>query len=147
MTDTSGLTSGGGSVTHLRVDGRVVAMLPLAYGGHALYCRKLEMGEADVERHLRRVGALVVPGRALDNCGQFKFVVMEVLATGPMVEKRCSKAHAEEYKRPRWLAESAKVGDMILLPFYDPARGKSSPFSPDEYFIEESAPLAVFESE
>jgi hypothetical protein len=129
----------------LRVDGRAIALLPVAFGGYGLYCRKREMGADDIEKHLRRVGALVVPSRAMDNSGQFKYVVMDVLAIGPNVGKKCEKAHANEYDRPRWLAESPKVGDMILLPFYDPARGKSSPYSDQEYFIEESAPLAVFE--
>ena len=148
----------------LRVKGQDVRAVLTAFGGHCLLCRKLEMGEQDVERHLRRVGLLVVPAKVLDSASQVKFVVMEILAKGPNVGKWCSKEHSRQYAdvgcsgqsipRPRCMDDIYRVGDMIVCKYYEPERGKSNPcpsVNPEtgqpyeEFFVEESAPLAILE--
>lgn len=131
----------------MRTDGTVARVVPMAFGGHCLYCRKLKMGEPDAERHLRRFGDLVVPARSLDNAAEFKFVVMEIRAKGPNVGKPCTKEHAKRHKRCRCMSDCYNVGDMILMPYYSPEGGKDSPFADDEYFVEESVPLAVLAPE
>lgn len=131
----------------MRTDGTVARLVPMAFGGHGLYCRKLKMGEPDTERHLRRFGEIVVPARSLDSAGDFKFVVMEVRAKGPRVGRPCSKEHARLHNRCRCMADCYNVGDIILMPYYSSEGGRSSPFADDEYFVEESVPLAVLAPE
>ena len=140
------LTDAGEGLKVLTHDNRVVTLTPLAFGGHCLYCRKVKMGEQDAEKHLRRVGNIVVPGRALDNAAHVKFVFAEVRAKGPRCGMPCTKAHMTEHKRCRCMSDCYRVGDMVLLPFYSPSV-KDSPFAEDEWFIEESVPLAIFTPE
>jgi hypothetical protein len=125
---------------------------PTYYGGHCLYVRKCMTGEADGDDPYERVAdGIVLPEQSVD---QTCFV--EVLAVGRNVGKRCSEAHAREWRselvkkygltraRRSYSLPPNIIGARayIYLPVdhYD-QRCKRSPLSDQERFIEETLPL------
>ncbi|MFZ4396802.1 MAG: hypothetical protein ACOYOU_14400 [Kiritimatiellia bacterium] len=129
-------------------------LTPLAYGGHAYYVRKCVIGEqAGKDFWVRQLNGIVLPDRVAMNGGLVDFMenpeaalIVEIIGRGPNVGRRCSKKHADLYKRARWFSEGASVGDYLLVPAENPGN-KRSPLCDDEYFVEESVPLAIYPNE
>ena len=115
---------------------------PLYYGGHCFLVRKCFTGEQVGEDFFdRQLGGIILPQQTAD-----RSLVVEVLAKGSMVGKRCSKEHKKFHNRPRCLSDDVKVGDMLLCPNMDATRIQRSPLAEFEIFIEESLPLAIIET-
>ena len=127
-------------------------IVPLAFGGHGLYVRKCMTGESIDEDapYTREVGGIVLP-----ECVTDQSVYVEVLACGPNVGKRCSKAHAHKYRQMlvnKYGMGSARlspcvpseiIGRRALVPLPYPLvdeRVKRSPLVAHEFFIEETLP-------
>jgi hypothetical protein len=71
--------------------------------------------------------------------------VAEVLAVGPNVGRPCSKRHMAKFKRARWLADTAGIGDLLMFEDKNFQIGiEDSPFVDYEKFVEESVPIAIY---
>ena len=118
---------------------RTIAISPMNYGGHCYYVRKCITGEQVGPRKMdRAIGGIFLPENYADR-SQW----VEVLAAGRNVGKRCAKWHAKKFGRARQLAGDTRVGDMLLCP--NEGLGiMPSPFGEEEFFIEESVPMAVY---
>jgi len=129
-----------------------VKLMPMHFGGHALYCRKCRPGEAvDGLEHIRALDGIVLP-ETIGDRSQW----VEILAVGPKVGDNCSKSHASRLRRD-WVEkhgveESRRsnmprsvVGFLAYIAVKDDPRIWQSPISPDEFFIEESLPAAILE--
>ena len=125
-----------------------VKLMPMAFAGHAFYCRKCVVGEATGDQfHIRNLDGIVLP-EVIGDASLF----VEILAVGPNIGQPCSPKHARhlraewkekygvEYARRSNLARDGMVGMLAYIPVNDDPRIKQSAISPDEYFIEESLP-------
>jgi len=132
-----------------------VKLMPMAFAGHAFYCRKCTVGEAtNGIFHVRNLGGVILP----DDIGDTSLFV-EILAVGPKVGKPCSPKHARhlraewnekygvEHARRSNLARDGMVGMLAYIPVNDDPRIKQSVISPDEFFIEESLPAYLIPKE
>ena len=119
-----------------------VKLMPMHFGGHALYVRKCETV-------VEWAGMITLPDSFKDHTNW-----VEVLASGPCVGTMCSEQHAEDYRaedvdkygmgiarRAHCIASEMK-GVLALLPIDDDVRIWQSPIDPKEYFVEESLPVA-----
>jgi len=120
-----------------------VRLMPLAFRGHALYCRKCVTGASDGDGVLdRKVGGIVLPQTAAD-----RSMWVEVLAVGPNVGKRLNpdnkddKAYMKKHGRGPFGVDY-EPGDIVLCP--DIHATGIVPFSSDseDFYVEESVPLA-----
>ena len=127
-----------------------VSFMPMAFGGHCIYVRKCRPGDAvDGQEHRREMDGIELP-EAYGDRSQW----LEVLAVGPNVGDRCTEEHARRL-RSVWIDKSGLraaqrsnipqgiVGHLAYVAVNDDPRIKQSPMSPDEFFIEESLPLAI----
>ena len=127
-----------------------VKFMPMAYAGHCIYARKCRPGdEVDGNAHVRALDGIVLPDAAGDR-SQW----LEVLAVGPNVGAQCTEEHARRL-RSLWIDKSGLraaqrsnipqdiVGHLTYMAVNDDPRIKQAPMSPDEFFIEESLPLAI----
>jgi co-chaperonin GroES (HSP10) len=116
--------------------------LPLAFGGHAFYCRKCFTGEHDGSDNIfaRKIDNVYIPEGYAD-----KSHMLQVLAKGPNVGQFCSSiSHRKRYDRPRRYVDAINIDDLILCPKDSPGI-KQSAFEQarkTEFFIEESVPVA-----
>ena len=111
---------------------------PTHFNGHCYYVRKCLRGEqvAEDRQMVRHVDGIVLPEVMADVCNW-----VQVLAKGPKVGRKCTKAHAELHDRTRSLPDDVRVGDMVLVQGDHPTGVKRSPLCDYEFFIEESLPL------
>jgi len=131
-------------------------LMPMAFAGHAFYCRKCVVGEAtDGKFHIRNLDGIVLP-ETVGDASQF----VEILAVGPKVGKPCSEKHAR-HLRAGWvrkygvkqarrsnLARSQElIGMLAYIPVNDDPCILRSFISPDEFFIEESLPAYLMPKE
>lgn len=124
--------------------------MPMHFGGHALYVRKCRPGDAvDGQEHRRALEGIELPESYGDR-SQW----VEVLAVGPNVGSRCTKAHARrlrhDWVEKHGVSEARRsnvpqeiVGSLAYIAVNDDPRIWQSPMSRDELFIEESLPLAI----
>ena len=124
----------------------VKTLLPTAFGGHCYYVRQDITGEQVGDDFMEReIGGIALPDRFIDR-SQY----VTVLAIGPNVGKKPTKAHREKYDWPKGvpaMSEAISVGDRLLINLrvveYT-AKIKRSPWNWDcELFIEESLPEAI----
>lgn len=134
---------------------------PMAFGGHALYCRKCLRGDAVGEHGDRAIGGIVLPqvvygestvtkdgqvvarGQTMGSpLEETSFV--EVLAKGPRVGKPCTEEHAEKFHRDICLSDDVEIGDIVACP-RESIGILRSPVADFEFFIEESVPLYTVE--
>ena len=125
------------------VDYGGVKLMPMHFGGHAFYVRKCET----------TVDVIELPDSVKERSHW-----VEILAVGPRVGSQCSKKHAQDY-RPDWvqkyglgLARQSNVprdlvGAVALCPVDDDRRIWRSPVGVNEFFIEESFPVAIKRAE
>ena len=144
------LSERGGQVAK-NVGDKSYTILPMAFAGHALYCRKCIRAES--------LNGIILPDRVRENVDK-TFAWMEVLGVGPKVGKPCSKIHQHSFRRARCLNESIRVGDVILCPNRSPVGqgilasvlegeggSKGVMFDQQEWFIEESIPVVIYRKE
>ena len=127
-----------------------VSVRPLYFGGHALYVRKCKPGEKfGDDFNTRQIGGIILPTRRMDpehpvddlsDWSQY----VELLAKGPRVGTKCSKAHAKRYGRARRINMNAQIGDILYCPNDHENGIQKSPIVDFEFFIEESIPLAIW---
>lgn len=116
-----------------------VKLKPTHFGGHAFYVRKCRT----------EVDLIELPDSVKER-SQW----VEILAVGPRIGQMCSKRHAQAY-RAEWVEKyglgSARmsnvptdlVGALALCPVDDDPRIWASPIGHNEFFIEESLPVAI----
>ena len=117
-------------------------LIPMHFGGHCYLVRKCVTGDKDGGVEGQRVGDIYIQDRTADYS-----LIVEILAVGLNVGRRCSKKHALIHSRARHLVFRAEVGDRL---FCDEnkregvleATWMSNSASPVDYFIEESVPIA-----
>jgi len=113
-------------------------IMPTAFGGHCFYVRKCITGDQSGTFWERKIGEIEIPDTVANRSN-----TVEVLAIGPRVAKPCTKAHCRKYERMTRLPDQVKVGDMLLCPSTTDIRFLRSPLGNEEFFIEESIPLAI----
>ena len=117
-----------------------VDLVPMAFGGHALYCIKCVRGEqASDDFWDRRIGGIALPTDYAETC-----MTVQVVAKGPKVGKRCSKTHQKLYQRARCMVDEIEIDDFLLCPSGSVIGIKRSPICDYEFFIEESVPYLIY---
>lgn len=123
------------------------SLIPLAFGGHALFCRKFTTGEQYDENFWNReIGGISIPQSVVDTS-----LRVEVIAIGPKVGLPASKAHRIKFDRARWFGDYYRVGQILLCPEMDIGIKRMSVAVPGwcnyEFQIEESVPIAILPPE
>lgn len=112
---------------------------PLMYSGHCYYVRKCITGDQYGDFWEREVGGIAIPSTVAEYS-----TTVEVLAKGVRVGARATKIHCNKYgNRPRHIVDNVRIGDRLFCP----NRGlgiQISPFTEDEFFIEECVPLGIW---
>ena len=122
-------------------------LMPLAFGGHALFCQKCVTGDQTGEDFWEReTGGIALPDSYIDTS-----LFVRVVGIGPRVGQPCTKAHKRKYDRARYFGNPYQMGQILLCPDTNLGIKRMSVACPGwcdyEFQIEESVPLVIYTPE